>query len=85
MSEVLYTVPEVAKLLKINQGTVHNLRKAGLLRFMKLGKYKVRAAEIDRFLKEYEGKDITDPYNVIDLDSERTDEEESNGETLEVK
>lgn len=67
MSELLYTVPEVAKLLKVNQGTVHEYRKAGLIRFMKLGSYKVRAEELKRFLVECEGKDLTDPQNVKDL------------------
>ena len=67
MEALLYTVPEVAKLLKVNQGTVHEYRKAGLIRFMKLGAYKVRAEEIDRFLKDCEGKDLTDPHNVKEL------------------
>ena len=39
MTDVLYTVPEVAKLLKTNVAFVHRLRKAGLIRFMKLGTY----------------------------------------------
>lgn len=66
--EVLYTVQETAQLLKCNKNYVHELRKAGLLHFMKLGTYKVRAAEIDRFLQAAEGKDLTDPYNVTALE-----------------
>jgi len=31
---------------------------------MKLGTYKVRGAEIERFLEDAEGYDITDPYNI---------------------
>ena len=36
----LLTVPEVAELLGVNQGKVHELRKSGLLPFLKLGAYK---------------------------------------------
>lgn len=65
--ELLYTVPEVAKLLKVNQGKVHEFRKAGLLKFMKLGAYKVRASELDRFLAACEGYDVTDPEHIVPL------------------
>ena len=37
---ILYTVKEVAALLKTNVDYVHKLRKAGLLPFLKLGQYK---------------------------------------------
>lgn len=74
MGELLYTIPEVAKLLKVNQGTVGKYRKAGLLKFMKLGSYKVRASELDRFLKEAEGMDLTDPFNVKPLETDADEE-----------
>ncbi|MCB6475560.1 helix-turn-helix domain-containing protein [Emergencia timonensis] len=67
MEDILYTIPEAAEMMKTSQGCVHNLRKAGLLKCLKLGSYKVRRAELERFLQEYEGKDVTDPYNVKDL------------------
>lgn len=68
MTELLYTVQEVATLIKCNVGYVHKLRKNGLLKFMKLGSYKCRAAELERFLKEAEGKDLTDPENIKNLE-----------------
>ena len=68
MEDILYTIPEAAEAMKTSQGCVHNLRKAGLLKCLKLGSYKVRRAELERFLQEYEGKDVTDPYNVKDLE-----------------
>ena len=68
MEELLYTVPQVAKLLHVNQNCVHDYRKAGLLRFLKLGCYKVRREELLRFLAENEGKDLTNPYDVKALD-----------------
>lgn len=57
-NQKLYTVPEIAQILGVNQGKVHELRTAGLLPFMKLGRYKLRAAALDRFLEEVEGKDV---------------------------
>lgn len=68
--ELLYTVSEVANLLKCNPNYVHKLRKTGLLKFMKLGNYKCRAVELDRFLAEAEGKDLTDPEHIIILENE---------------
>ena len=67
MRDVIYTVPEVAKLLKTNVDYVHKLRKAGILKFLKLGSFKVRKVELDNFLAKYEGKDLTDPFNIKDL------------------
>ena len=67
---MLYTIREVADLLKTNTDYVHSLRKAGLLKCIKLGHYKVRAEELERFLREYEGKDVTDPYHIKELDHE---------------
>ena len=66
---VLYTAKEVAALLKTNVDYVHRLRKSGLLPFLKLGQYKVRKQALERFLFEYEGKDLTDPFSVKELDS----------------
>lgn len=68
MTEMLYTVKEVSEILKCNTDYVHKLRRAGLLKFMKLGSFKVRKSELERFLQECEGKDVTDPNNVKDLE-----------------
>jgi excisionase family DNA binding protein len=67
MDQILYTVPEVAKLLKTNQDYVHKLRKSGLLPFLKLGQYKCRKEALEKFLAEHEGQDVTDPENVRKL------------------
>ena len=68
--EVLYTVKETSELLKCNVDYVHKLRKSGLLPFLKLGSYKCRKQAIDEFLEKYEGKDLTDPFNVKELKNE---------------
>ncbi len=64
---MLYTVPEVAKILKCNVNYVHKLRKAGVLPFLKLGQYKCRRTSLEKFLETYEGKDVTNPENIVDL------------------
>ena len=67
MEDVLYTVPEVAKLIKTNPAYVYELIKADLLPVLKLGSMKVRKVALEEFLKKYEGKDLTDPKNIKDL------------------
>ena len=66
-SKILYTVKEVAELLKSNKEYVHKLRKSGLLRFLKVGQFKVRKETLEKFLHDFEGFDVTDPFNVIPL------------------
>ena len=58
MPEQLLTVKDVSSLLKCNVATVHNLRKTGLLQFLKLGSYKCRVSTFLAFLDEYDGKDL---------------------------
>lgn len=70
MTEMLYTVKETAEILKCNVDYVHKLRKSGLIRFMKLGSYKVRETELRRFLADAEGWDLTDPFNVKELNDD---------------
>lgn len=65
---LLYTVKEVAAILKTNIDYVHKLRKSGILPFLKLGQYKVRKEALEMFLQRYEGNDLTDPFNIKELD-----------------
>lgn len=74
MQDMLYTVSEVAKILKCNVAFVHKLRQAGLIPFLKLGCYKCRRESLERFLLENEGKDLTDPFDIKQL---KTDDEVS--------
>lgn len=64
MQEMLYTVPEVAEILKTNVDYVYKLQRAGLIRFMKIGRLKCRKSTLEEFLAKYDGCDITDPFNV---------------------
>lgn len=63
MKELL-TVTEVAIHLKVNKNTVYSYKKAGLLKFMKLGKLKCREQDLEDFKEWCVGKDVTDSFNV---------------------
>ena len=67
MEDMLYTVQEVAQILKTNTDYVYRLHRAGLLRFLKLGRLKCRKATLEAFLAKYDGHDITDPENIKPL------------------
>ncbi len=70
--EYLYTVDETAKLLKVNRNMVYDLINTGHLRAIKLGRKKIPAFEIERFLKQYIGKDMSDLNRVVDLKTKET-------------
>lgn len=65
LPRMLFTVPEVALILGVNENMVHDLRKAGLLRALKLGRYKILRSTLEEFLSEYDGQDIREVLNKI--------------------
>lgn len=73
--QLLYTVPEVAKILRCNPNRVYDLNKASLLPFLKLGQLKCRRETLIAFLEKYEGYDVSDPYNVTILQAGTDDNE----------
>lgn len=79
MQDMLYTVPEVAKILKTNVNFVYRLQNAGLLRFMKLGRLKCRKATLEEFLAKYDGMDISDPDNIKALTNDLREDGENDG------
>ena len=72
--QLLYTVPEVAKLLRCNPKRVYDLNKAGVLPLLKLGQLKCRRETLIAFLEKYEGYDVSDPYNVTILQVDISDD-----------
>jgi len=66
-NELLYTVPEIAKILKVDQHKVYELIEKKILICLKLGRLKVTRAELSRFLNEYTGNDLSDLDNIKDL------------------
>jgi excisionase family DNA binding protein len=64
---MIYTVAEASKIIKSNPTYVYELIKAGLLPVLKLGSYKIRRQALLDFLQRYEGKDLTNPKEIIDI------------------
>lgn len=76
MNELL-DVAEVAKRLKCNKNKVYELIKSGMLQGLKLGRMKVSTIELDNFLVRNSGKDLTDPFNVKELERAEQNENQS--------
>ena len=66
---LIYTVKEVADILHTNKNYVYELIKHGLLPALKLGSLKIRREALIKFLDDNEGKNLTDPSNVILLNN----------------
>ena len=68
MEDVLYSVNGVAGILKIGKNRVYDLIHAGLLPVLKIGGMKIRRRSLEVFLDKYEGYDLSDPYNIHQMD-----------------
>lgn len=77
MEEMLYTVEEVAKILKTNKNYVYKLHNTGVLKFLKIGSLKCRKTTLEAFLEKFDGMDITDPLNIKKLQEEKVLEKEA--------
>lgn len=64
MDDYLLSVAETAERLKTNKNFVYKLIEKGFLKCLIIGSKKVRNSEINRFLVEYEGKDLSDLNNI---------------------
>ena len=64
---MVYTVREVASIIKTNKQIVYGLINRGLLIAMKLGSLKIRKETLEAFLKQYEGYDLSDLDNIKKL------------------
>lgn len=63
----LYTIKEVSKILKMNITDTYKLIKSGNLQALKLGSLKVSSYELERFIREANGKDFSDLDDVKEL------------------
>lgn len=70
---MLYTVQEVAELLKTNVTYVYKLHQTGVLRCLKIGRLKVRKRTLEEFLAKYDGYDLTDPEHIQQLSTSTTE------------
>ena len=64
-NDLVFTTEETADLLKVNRKIIDSLRKTGVLNGIKLGKtFIFSAKEIDRFLEQYEGTDLSNEFQM---------------------
>lgn len=67
MAEMIYSVAETAALLKTNKAYIYKIINAGQIKVIKLPTTKIRKSELERFLEQYEGYDLTDPKNPVPI------------------
>lgn len=51
--EPIYTVREIAKLLKVNPNTVYKYMNEGMLPYLNLGSRKVRGKDLEEFINKF--------------------------------
>ncbi|MCM1376793.1 MAG: helix-turn-helix domain-containing protein [Muribaculum sp.] len=56
--DVLYTISEVASLLKVNKNMVYDLINQGYLKSIKFGCRKVTRKALLEFLEQYDGEEL---------------------------
>ena len=64
-TELLYTISEVAKFLKVNKNYVYALINGGYIRSIKLGCRKITRKALLDFLEEYDGNEFDESVNAI--------------------
>ena len=69
--KLLYTVKETASILGCNIHLVYDLINKGLLPAMKLGSLKIRLTSIEEFLVKYDGMDLTNLDNIVELNTKK--------------
>jgi excisionase family DNA binding protein len=62
------SVTDVVKRLKTDKATVYELIKRGLLRALKLRSLKISNSEVNRFLRVYQGMDLSDLNNIKEIE-----------------
>ena len=72
MEDLVYTVPEVAAIIKTNTDYVYKLQKSGLMKFMQIGRLKVRKVTLEAFLERWDGWDISDPFNPRQIEEQES-------------
>lgn len=49
--EKLYTLPEVAKILKVSRKTIYRYINSGKLKAAKIGQWRIKQNDLDKLLK----------------------------------
>lgn len=65
--KLLYSVKETSEVLGVSKHCVYDLINKGLLPALKLGSLKIRRETLENFVKDNEGKDLSDLDNICVL------------------
>ena len=65
--KLLYSVKETSEVLGVSKHCVYDLINKGLLPALKLGSLKIRRETLENFVKDIEGKDLSDLDNICVL------------------
>jgi len=68
VDDYLMSVSDAVKRLKTDKATVYELIKRGLLKALKIRSFKISNSEINRFVKVYQGMDLSDLDNIKEID-----------------
>lgn len=65
--KILYTVKEASEVLGVGVHLVYQLIYSNLLPALKLGNLKIRRTALEDFVAKYEGKDLSELDNIVEL------------------
>ena len=65
--DMVYTVEEVATIMRASKQYVYTLINANQIRVLKIPHTRIRKSELERFFTDNEGKDLTNPNEPKDI------------------
>lgn len=65
--DMVYTVEEVATIMRASKQYVYTLINANQIRVLKIPHTRIRKSELERFFRDNEGKDLTNPNEPKDI------------------
>ena len=65
--DMVYTVEEVATIMRASKQYVYTLINANQIRELKIPHTRIRKSELERFFRDNEGKDLTNPNEPKDI------------------
>lgn len=65
--DMVYTVEEVATIMRASKQYVYTLINANQIRVLKISHTRIRKSELERFFRDNEGKDLTNPNEPKDI------------------
>lgn len=83
---IVHSIPETAKILKVNRSSIYALVKMGILHCINLGDKKISDREIERFIDKYTEEDVDLDQMIKDWKADRKlEKEKGNIQVLDMK